>query len=171
MKKILILGFLLTPAPLMVGCGPEFPNCNNSADCQNSEKGKDSGQLICVNGRCQQCLEDADCNDPSLECNAGSCDKIQGYCTSVSDCGANMKCESNRCQPECSADSDCPDGQKCDGGKCTEAPECSADDDCPAGSECDGGKCVTKTAGPCSLQTVYFAFDSSTLEDGALEAL
>jgi peptidoglycan-associated lipoprotein len=156
-------------AMLATACGPEYPKCDNDDDCASSEKGKEEGKLFCVNGLCQQCAEDADCGDASLECNAGVCEQIPGYCTSVDDCPGNQKCRNNRCGAECVDDSECTDGKKCQAGSCVEPAECSIDSDCPSGKECDAGKCVDPPA--CSLETVYFSYDSSTIDDSARSGL
>ena len=33
---------------LQLGCGPDYPKCDNSEDCRSSDKGKKEGRLICV---------------------------------------------------------------------------------------------------------------------------
>lgn len=155
----------------VTGCGPDYPKCNTDDDCSSSEQGQKEGKLYCVNGLCQQCREDADCGDPGLECNAGVCEEIPGYCTSTDDCPGNQKCRDNRCGPECLDDSDCEAGMMCEGGSCVEKPECSTDADCGPNEMCDGGQCVEKPEQSCSLETVYFAYDSSSLRSSARSAL
>ena len=158
---------------LVTGCRPDFPECRKDEDCAKSEEGVRTSRLMCVNSTCQQCRQDSDCGDASMECNAGSCDKIIGYCTAVSECGANEKCEANRCKPECASDTDCTGGEVCDAGACVAPPECSADADCASGERCDGGSCVTNSAGKtsCSLETVFFTYDSSSLSSSTQSAL
>ena len=155
-----------------VGCGPEYPKCDDSEDCRESEKGKAENKLMCVNGLCQQCAADADCGDPRLECNAGICEDIAGYCTSVDDCPGDQQCRNNRCGPQCLSNDDCPDGQVCQGGTCQAAPQCTTDADCQPGETCQGGQCVSDTAGgPCQFDTIYFAYDDASLSDEARQAL
>ncbi len=149
-----------------VACKPKYPKCKKDEHCQKSEKGQAEGNLYCVNGLCQQCAEDADCGDPSLECNAGVCDRIPGYCASVSDCPGNQKCRANVCGPECLDDNECADGQKCSGGNCVAAAECSSNADCGDGKACQGGKCIAAATG-CELEPIYFGYDSSALDDSA----
>lgn len=158
-----------------IACGPEYPKCDTSEDCRSSDKGKKENKLICVQGKCQQCLKDVDCGDPSKQCNAGICERIPDYCASVSDCGAGQKCEGNRCKPECAADSECGTGKKCDAGRCVTAAECTTDTDCGDGKQCNAeGKCEPKpvvTKPPCELNTVYFEYDQSDLRDEARQTL
>jgi len=71
-----------------MGCGPEYPNCDNDDDCREAE--------FCVNGHCQQCRGDDDC-PAGQSCDDGRCDPIPGYCQSMSDCGEGETCENNRC--------------------------------------------------------------------------
>lgn len=164
--------FVLAACLTLLGtaCGPKYPKCNDDDDCRKSEEGQAEGKLYCVNGLCQQCAEDADCGDPSLECNAGVCDQIPGYCVSADDCPGNQKCRDNRCGPECMDDSECGEGQKCEGGTCVAAAECSSNADCGQGMACRDGKCVAANSS-CSLEPVYFAYDSSALDDSARSTL
>ena len=149
----------------MTACKPDYPKCDKDEHCNESEKGKNEGKLYCVNGMCQQCRQDADCGDPTMTCAAGVCEQTQGYCTTTADCGQGEKCEANRCQPECSSDAECGVGGKCVSSRCVSSTQCSVDGDCGSGQICDAGTCVAASDGPtdCSLITVYFAFDDSTL--------
>lgn len=151
-------------------CGPKYPKCKTDKHCQKSDKGQTDGKLYCVNGLCQQCKEDADCGDPGLECNAGVCDQIPGYCGSVDDCPGNQKCRDNRCGPECVDDGECGENGKCDGGACVSGAECSSNADCPDGKSCENGACIA-ASGECYTDPVYFAYDSSSLDDSARSSL
>lgn len=169
-KRWLLLMLIACIALVSTACKPKYPKCDKDEHCQSSDRGKVEGKLYCVNGLCQQCKEDADCGDPSLECNAGVCDMIPGYCASTDDCPGNQQCRDNRCGPECLEDGDCGDGQKCQGGSCVAAAECSSNADCPDGKRCDGGSCITAST-DCSVDAVYFAYDSSALDDSARQEL
>lgn len=169
-KRLLVLTLFMSFAFVGTACGPKYPKCKTDNHCQKAEMGKVEGKLFCVNGLCQQCKEDADCGDPSLECNAGVCDTIPGYCASVDDCPGNQKCRDNRCGPECLEDGDCGDGMRCEGGSCVADAECSSNADCPDGNRCESGKCIA-ASGDCYLDPVYFAYDSSTLDDSARSTL
>lgn len=169
-KRALLLVGAVCMTLTSVGCKPKYPKCKTDEHCQSSSDGQAEGKLYCVNGLCQQCAEDADCGDPSLECNAGVCDPIPGYCASVDDCPGNQKCRDNRCGPECTDDNECADGQKCSGGNCVAAAECTSNADCGDGMACEGGKCVAASS-DCSTEPVYFGYDSSVLDDSARNQL
>lgn len=169
------LGFaVLLLAALLVGtagCKPDYPKCETDEHCAESEKGQAEGKLYCVNGLCQQCRNDEDCDDPSMECNAGVCETIPGYCTSTADCPGNQKCRDNRCGPECMSDDDCEGDQVCEGGNCVAPPECTSDADCAAGEMCQNEQCVPKPEQECDLESVYFDYDSASLDSQARDKL
>lgn len=168
--KIFALIGLVCLSLLVTACGPDYPNCENDEHCSGSQKGKAEGKLFCLNGLCQQCREDDHCGDPSLECNAGVCEQIPGYCSGASDCPGNQKCRDNRCGPECESNDECADGQVCKGGVCEAEAQCSSDDDCGDGQICESGRCVTNTAG-CNLETIYFDFDDASVDSSARSTL
>ena len=172
MKLRMILPIILyvTLGLSLMGCGPDYPKCDGDDDCAASSKGQAEGKLFCLNGLCQQCREDTDCGDPSLECNAGVCEQIPGYCTSESDCPGSQKCRANRCGAECESNSECPDGTECQGGSCSTKSECSADGDCPSGKRCDGGKCLA-ASGDCEVENIFFAYDDASVDTSARSVL
>ncbi len=154
------------------GCGPNYPNCDQDSDCQSSDKGQEEGKLYCVNGLCQQCRDDSDCGEPGMECNAGACEEIPNYCEGDADCSGSQVCRENRCGPECESDGDCDDGYVCEGGSCEQEAECSTDADCGSDEQCQNGECIAaRTTPDCTLETVYFAFDSSSLTSTARDKL
>lgn len=161
-------GFALVAGLSLTACGPDYPNCETDQHCQKSETGKAEGRLYCVNQLCQQCKVSTDCGDAAMECRAGVCERIPGYCVGTSDCPGNQVCRDNRCGAECLAESDCGDGKTCKGGTCVAKAECSSDTDCSDGQKCDNGRCKAPyVAGPCGMDTVYFDYNSSTLDDSA----
>ncbi|MDD9941619.1 MAG: OmpA family protein [Myxococcales bacterium] len=101
-------------------------------------------------------------------------------CDTDEDCHAGEFCINKMCQ-QCRSDEDCAAGQTCMGGACEAiAGYCESANDCAAGETCENNRCVaaqTQTtpppppppvaAGPCSLKSVYFAYDSSDLEGGS----
>ena len=97
---------------------------------------------FCVNGMCQQCREDGDC-ESNQQCKEGRCEVIENYCTNTGECGVDEECRANRCVPK---------------------PE----DDSSSASDLDA---KPFPAGPCQIEPVYFAFDSSVLEGAARERL
>lgn len=169
-RRGLLLLALACMCLLMTACGPDYPKCDNNEDCAESDQGKEESRLFCVNGLCQQCAADPDCGDVSMECNAGVCERIPGYCTSVDDCPGNQKCRDKRCGPECTSNDECGEGSTCEGGACVAKSECSADADCGAGEMCQNGMCVTDDRA-CTLDEILFGYDSSVLDDSARSVL
>lgn len=149
------------------GCDPKYPKCDKDDHCHEGE--------FCVNGMCQQCRGDADCQ-PGLRCNAGRCDPIAGYCKTAADCPEGQGCINNRCAP-CQADGDCTAGSKCNAGKCLSPGTCQKDEDCPENHECQAGRCVAPPGqaggpdGPCVLPAVYFDFDEFILTSDSTRQL
>ena len=146
-------------ALLVVGCKPDYPNCKTDEHCHEGE--------FCVNNLCQQCRDNQDCPQ-GQECSGGGCRAIPNYCSTSADCAAGQVCRDNSCGP-CVSNDECGDGQICADGACIVA-ECQTDDQCPAGLSCVNYKCVVKeqavVAPPaeCSLESVYFEFDSSEVD-------
>ena len=158
-KKIGIIVSVVFGALLVVGCKPDYPNCEKDEHCREGE--------FCVNNLCQQCRGDQDCPE-GQECSGGGCRDIPNYCATNADCAAGQVCRDNSCGP-CISNDECGDGQICADGACI-AAECQTDDQCPAGLSCVNYKCVvTEEAAPaampeCSLDSVYFEFDSSEVD-------
>ncbi len=144
MRRVVPILASLLAATALGGCPKKFQN----GECETSDNCKDQAGYgkVCVQGHCQECGADADCQ-------------------------AGFVCKANKCQPrpECESSADCAGGKACEAGKCVAvAPECSADKPCPGGQACEAGKCVAASAaaapGPCDeLQSVNFGFDESTL--------
>ena len=174
LKRLLLRVGLICFAVAMLaqtGCKPDYPKCETNEHCRASDQGQAEGKLYCVNGLCQECSTDAHCGDPSLECNAGVCEEIPGYCTSTNDCPGTQKCRDNRCGPECMSDDDCEGDQVCEGGTCQAAPECSTDADCGDNEMCQEGQCVPSPVTECTLEPVYFGYDAATLSSDARDEL
>jgi peptidoglycan-associated lipoprotein len=109
---------------------------------------------------------------------AAGCSPDYPKCDTDSDCHEAEFCVNGMCQ-QCRGDQDCPAGQTCAAGAC-QAVEgyCTSASDCAEGQECQNNMCVTvaetslntaPTSGDtsCELQSVYFSYDSSNLEDSA----
>jgi peptidoglycan-associated lipoprotein len=132
---------------------PKNGECKSSADCAaQTGYGK-----VCVDGRCQECGQDTDCQ-------------------------AGFICRADKCvpKPQCSGDSDCGAGQMCQGERCVTRPAgtCGSDRDCSEGT-CQAGRCVV----PAKMEppppppspavpdecmdaanfTIHFAFDQALL--------
>ena len=155
MRRVLYVILCAAGALALTACPakPKNGECKSSADCaQQSGYGK-----VCVEGRCEECGTDTDCQ-------------------------AGFVCRSNKCtpKPQCGGDMDCAAGQMCQGERCVTRPTgtCGSDRDC-AGGSCQNGRCVTAAAQPeaatttsmavsaeCSDAagfTIHFGFDQATL--------
>ena len=103
-------------------------------------------------------------------------------CEEDADCKAGEFCVNQLCQ-QCRSNDDCGAGQQCNNGACEDiAGYCDDAKPCPGGQECVNNRCAVPESappppeakvdqGPCQLETVYFAFDSSTLESSARDAI
>jgi peptidoglycan-associated lipoprotein len=113
---------------------------------------------------------------------AAACGPKYPACEEDADCKAGEFCVNQLCQ-QCRSSDDCAAGQQCNNGACEDiANYCDDSKPCPGGQECVSNRCqepVSKNEqppppqdnGPCQLETVYFAFDSSTLESSARDAI
>lgn len=112
----------------------------------------------------------------------GGCSPEYPNCDTDEDCKAGEFCVDSLCQ-QCRGDADCPRGQTCNAGACEAIIGwCGETSDCPSGEECVNNQCVlvAQQSMPtepepipdaCSLQSVYFAYDSSILESSARDQL
>ncbi len=148
MRRVLLLALCVSGALALTACPskPKNGECKTSQDCADQAGyGK-----VCVDGRCQECGQDTDCQ-------------------------SGFVCRSNKCtpKPQCGSDADCPAGQQCQGERCVAraAGTCASDRDCAGGGTCQNGKCVSgQTEAEPSAEcqdaarfTVRFGFDQSTL--------
>src|SRR3954470_1343617 len=149
----LLLGFA------MVSCGdkPKAPgSCKADKDCKDGQH--------CSENKCVECTEDSQCGK-GKRCSSGAC-IAQPECTRDDQCPNGQVCQASKCKP-CAADNDCPNG-RCEAGACKRT-KCSKDEDCADDEDCVNGFC--KRAGQagnvdasCSLSTVYFGFDDSSVQ-------
>jgi peptidoglycan-associated lipoprotein len=103
-------------------------------------------------------------------------------CDTDTDCHQGEFCVNGLCQ-QCRGDQDCAAGQRCASGACQAVPGyCTSASDCAEGEECENNLCVSRAAqslppapapvaGGCQLESVYFGFDQSTLDDSARNQL
>ena len=149
MRRVLLLALCVSGALALTACPskPKNGECKTGQDCADQAGyGK-----ICVDGRCQECGQDTDCQ-------------------------AGFVCKSNKCtpKPQCASDTECPAGQMCQGERCVARPAgtCGSDRDCASGT-CQNGKCVAAAAQPeaqpaaecqdAARFTIRFGFDQATL--------
>ncbi|HTP24627.1 MAG TPA: OmpA family protein, partial [Anaeromyxobacteraceae bacterium] len=153
MRRSLLFSLLATVV-VMAGCPskPKNGECKTSDDCKEQAGfGK-----FCVEGRCQECGADTDCQ-------------------------AGFVCRSNKCipRPECSQDADCGAGKTCQDGRCAAGTsskiDCESDAQCPSGQACEAGHCAEKApgGGGCGGEenAAHFGFDRSDLDSDARAAL
>ena len=156
------LGLLAT-----TGCPPPWPKCDKDSQCQ-----KHDGQVmnyVCVNGTCMECATDANCKEGFI-CRDNAC-VPKPECTTDAECTGGLVCRNEKCVPECTTNSECAEGMMCKDQRCVPAVECTTNADCGEGKECTPeGKCVVATP-KCSLETVYFDFNSFTLTQEARTTL
>jgi peptidoglycan-associated lipoprotein len=111
------------------------------------------------------------------------CGKTYPKCDADKDCHASEFCVNGLCQ-QCRADQDCPAGKRCASGACQAIPGyCNSASDCGTGQQCQNNMCVAQTqsavappppepvSSGCSLEAVYFDFDSSNLDQGSRDKL
>jgi peptidoglycan-associated lipoprotein len=98
-----------------------------------------------------------------------------GACQSDADCPAGGVCKDGVCAP-CVSDGECGDGKTCKEGKCLGPGACSSDEECADDEDCVDGVCkhAGREAPPdvgCKLEPVFFAFDGTSIDDGAKTTL
>ena len=142
------------------GCGDssKTPACKADKDCKNNQH--------CSAGKCVACVDDSQC-EPGKACSAGAC-IVAPECQNDKQCPAGKVCQAGKCKA-CAADSECGPGGTCEAGACKPSKSCTKDDQCADDEDCVNGFC--RKAGStgagdagCTLATVYFAFDDSTVQ-------
>lgn len=111
---------------------------------------------------------------------SSSCGPTYPKCDKDNDCHKGEFCVNNRCE-KCRADNDCAKGQRCAAGACQSVPDyCTSSDDCGPGEDCLDNTCVHPRVSSqtestdterCSLEPVYFEFDSSNLDTASRDKL
>jgi peptidoglycan-associated lipoprotein len=149
----LVLGFAATSC----GDSSKKPGCKSDKDCKNP--------LVCAANTCVQCTSDAQCTG-GQKCQANAC-VAAPECTSDETCPQGEVCQAGKCKA-CAADSECGPGGRCEAGAC-KRKTCTKDADCADDEDCTGGLCIKAGAGSsdgatCTLATVYFGFDDSSVQ-------
>ena len=149
-----------------IGCSdpPNKPGCKADKDCKG---------LVCSSNKCVECTLESQC-PTGKRCEANACVAKDG-CTNDSECHGKV-CQAGKCKP-CTADSECGLGGSCNAGICTKATKCGKDEDCRDDEDCANGFCRRSGTGgtppgvACTLATVYFAFDDSSIQTSERERL
>jgi peptidoglycan-associated lipoprotein len=96
-------------------------------------------------------------------------DVAKPECVKDTDCGDGKVCKAGKCTA-CAADGECGPGGKCNAGACERAKACASDEECADDEDCLEGFCqkpwagTDQGAGACQLQTIYFGFDDSSIQ-------
>lgn len=156
--SLAILVVCLAIVGLVAGCKkkPKTPACESTEDCKDG--------LACVNQQCVECASAADCG-PGMTCDQGACKKAE--CSGDADCPNGGVCDDGACKA-CASDKECGVGGKCKAGACERPKACKVDEDCADDEDCIDGFCQKPWQNPpvadsCQLQTVYFAYDDSSI--------
>jgi peptidoglycan-associated lipoprotein len=147
---------------LAMGCGDSSkkPGCKADKDCKNP--------LVCAENTCVECTRDDQC-PRGKRCQAHAC-VLAAECESDRDCldkGGKI-CQAGKCKA-CASNSECPPDRSCKAGACELGKKCGKDDECADDEDCVNGTCrkagaANATGATCTLSTVYFSFDDSTVQ-------
>jgi peptidoglycan-associated lipoprotein len=147
-----------------ISCGDHSkgPGCKTDKDCKAPLV---KAPLVCGDNKCVECNTDAECSG-GKSCSAHAC-VAKTQCEHDDQCPPGQVCQAGACKP-CASDGECGPGGVCTGGACTRPKKCSQDKDCADDEDCKDGLC-RKASAPvtndgCQLATIYFAFDSSSVE-------
>ena len=172
------------------GCRPSYPKCDTDEHCEEQVE-------YCLNGQCQECREDAQCelkNGRQNFCHDGRCEFV-AECQNDMDCAAkdeSLVCKQGLCDTECTADSSesCGAGLICERNRCV-AMRCDTDDACGSGWGCVLGTCQNRELASANtdipieckaeniqggeaiikMEKIQFEFDSFDLTTSAMDEL
>lgn len=142
----------------MAACGskPKAPGCKTDKDCTAGK--------VCAQNRCVECNANDQC-PKGQQCSANAC--VAMRCEHDDQCPEGQVCQAGTCKA-CSSDAECGLGATCSAGVCQRGKRCAKDADCADDEDCKNGVCFragqASSKGSCPLSTVYFAFDSSSIE-------
>jgi len=134
------------------------PGCKGDKECKNGQ--------VCSENKCVECRTDAQC-PKGKKCSANACIAAP-ECTKDDQCPAGKVCQAGKCKV-CASDSECGPGGLCQAGACKRANKCTKDEDCADDEDCVNGFCKRAGSGDasgatCTLSTVYFGFDDSSIQ-------
>ncbi len=142
-----------------VSCGDtsKKPGCKVDKDCKSPQ--------VCAASKCVECTTDDQCTK-GKHCSANAC-VAKAQCEHDDQCAAGQVCQAGACKA-CAADAECGPGGACQAGSCQRPKKCATDSQCADDEDCKEGIChkasATITDGVCPLSTVYFSFDSASIE-------
>jgi peptidoglycan-associated lipoprotein len=143
------------------------PGCKADKDCKTGQH--------CAENKCVECTEDAHC-PKGKKCSANAC-VAAAECKSDAECKDGKVCQAGKCK-SCVSDNDCGPGGRCNSGACVPLKKCAKDDECADDEDCVNGFCrkgTTASTPPpdvsCTLATVYFAFDDSSIQPSERDRL
>jgi len=167
MRAALVAVVCFVAAFVAASCGnkPKATGCQGDKDCKDDTH--------CVANKCVECGTDLHC-PKGKRCASGSC-IAAAECERDDQCAEGKVCQAGKCKP-CASDGECGPGGTCNQGGCVRGKKCSKDDDCADDEDCVNGVCVragtgTNVGDSCSLQTVYFGFDDSSIQASERERL
>lgn len=162
---VAMLAFAIAFVAASCGNKPKPVGCNGDKDCKDG--------LTCSENKCVECKSDLQC-PKGKRCSANSC-IAAAECTRDDQCSEGKVCQAGKCKP-CASDGECGPGGTCNQGGCIRGKKCAKDDDCADDEDCVNGICTkaggsTTTSTGCTLQTVYFGFDDSSIQPSERERL
>jgi len=140
-------------------------SCKSDKDCKDGK--------LCDKNMCVECKTDDNC-PKGKRCSANACINAP-ECTKDEQCTAGRVCQAGKCKP-CSTNADCGPGGSCDAGACKKGTKCAKDEECADDEDCVQGFCKKAGGGgvvdaTCTLSTVYFAFDDSSIQPSERDRL
>lgn len=142
-KRILVIAVFALALPMVfTGCQKKaaFPNCKRDSECRVDATGAEING-VCYMGKCEECVQDADCTDLK-QCVNNRC---LSACQADADCGAEKHCEANYCISDCTGNENCPGDHVCALGRCV-----------AQGGEGAGGGVIGECQG---IERIHFDFD------------
>ena len=163
-RGYIVAGLFLMATGIACSSRSCYPKCDNDTDCNvEGHKGR-----LHRPGPARSAAKDGDC--PSgFRCERNRC-VPKPECQADSECTAPKVCRNARCVLECTQDADCSGGQNCKSNRCVTKGPCTKDTECGPKGKCLEGQCAA-AVGACTLESVHFAYNESSLDDNAKSVL